>query len=120
LKVVFDTNIYVSEALFDAIAEVVVGAGRDGNFYVYVSEYILSETDKVLLRLGATRRFAAMAVQRIRPFAHIVHTADRNFPVLADAKDHPVLETAINCAADYLVTGDRQLCGASPYHCCPN
>ncbi len=116
MKVVFDTNVYVSEALFNALAEVVILAGREGLFYIYISDFILGEIHEVLLNhFKTTRRFALRAVERASRFAHIVPTRNRVFPALADQKDNPILETAVNSASDFLVTGDKRLLALSPF-----
>jgi len=110
LKVVFDTNVYISEALFDALAEVIVGAGRAEMFSVYISDFIVREIRNVLLNhFHTTRRFASLTERRALRFARLVPTRQRRFKEVLDQKDHPVLETAINAGADYLVTGDRHL-----------
>lgn len=116
MKVVLDSNIYISDALFDALAEKAVLAAIDGRYSVYVSEFILGEVFRVLLvNFKTTRRFASLTVKRIRRVARIVATSGRAFPTLSDTNDHPVLETALNCSADYLVTGDKLLLALSPF-----
>ena len=116
MKVVFDTNVYISEALFDALAEVLVRAGRADMFSVYISDFILTEVRDVLLNHFHTRRrFASLTEQRARRFARIVPTHQRRFKEVVDKKDHPILETAINAGADFLVSGDRHLLVVSPY-----
>jgi putative PIN family toxin of toxin-antitoxin system len=116
VKVVLDSNIYISDALFDALAEKAVNAAIDGQFSAYVSEFILNEVRKVLVAdFGTTRRFAALTIKRIGRIARVVPTRGYRFPDLSDQSDHPILETAINCSADYLVTGDKRLLGLSPF-----
>jgi len=117
LKVVFDTNVYVSEALFNALAEAVLKAGRSGAFSIYISDFILAEIHRVLInRFHTTRRFASLAVRRAVRFSRLVPTSQRRYQEVADPQDHPVLKTAINSGADYLVTGDKHLLILSPYH----
>ena len=116
MKVVFDTNVYISEALFNALAEVVLKAGREHAFSVYISDFILGEIQHVLVnQFHTTRRFALLTVRRARRFARLVATRQRSYEEVIDKKDHPVLETAINKGADYLVTGDKHLLAVSPY-----
>jgi uncharacterized protein len=117
LKVVFDTNVYVSEALFNALAEAVLKAGRNGAFSIYISNFILAEIHRVLVsRFRTTRRFASLTVRRALRFSRLVPTSQRKYQELADPHDHPVLETAVNSGADYLVTGDKHLLVLSSYH----
>lgn len=117
MKVVFDTNVYVSDALFDALAEALVEAARDGKFLLYVSDFILQELRQVLIeKFKVSRRFASLTVKRVQRIARLTQTGKRRFPGLGDPKDHPVLETAVNAGADFLVTGDKVLLAFSPYN----
>jgi len=116
VKIVFDTNVYISEALFNALAEAIVRPAREGFFSVYVSDFILAEVRRVLLKdFKTTRRFASLTTKRIGRFSRLVPTSRRSFQTLLDPNDHPVLETAINASADFLVTGDKHLLVLSPF-----
>lgn len=116
MKAVLDTNVYISEALFDRLAEAVVRAGRERAFSIYISDWILDEIYRVLVnRFHVTRRFALLTVERARRFSRPVLIRGRAFKGLVDSDDHPILETAVNCGADFLVTGDDHLLRLSPY-----
>ncbi len=116
MKVVFDTNVYISEALFDALAEAIIKAGREGSFSVYICEFIITEIYTVLLNhFKTTRRFARLTADRARRSAHLVPTRNRIYEGLVDDKDNPILEAAINSGADFLVTGDKHLLILSPF-----
>ena len=116
MKVVFDTNVYISEALFDALAEIIARAGRNGIFAVYACDFIIAEIYTVLLtHFRTTRRFARLSAERARKSARLVPTRNKIYEGLIDEKDNPILETAINSGADYLVTGDKHLLILSPY-----
>lgn len=116
MKVVFDTNVYISEALFNAVAEVVLKAGREQAFSIYISQFILAEIQTVLVsRFQTTRRFAKLTAERARKFARVVPTRERRYDEVVDPNDHPILETAVNAGADYLVSGDKHLLVISRY-----
>jgi putative PIN family toxin of toxin-antitoxin system len=117
VKVVFDTNVYISDALFDASAEVAVKAAQSGVFSLYISEFILNEIRVVLVsHFKTTRRFASLTAKRARTIAKLVELHRRHYGNLLNENDHPILETAINSGADFLVTGDKRILALSPFH----
>jgi len=117
VKVVLDTNIYISEALFNRYAEDIIKAAERGSFQVYISQYILDEISDVLFtKFGASSRFIHLTVERVSRLAKKVSTTNRYLSTIADPNDHPIGETAINCGADYLVTGDRLLLESGKIH----
>lgn len=116
MKVLFDTNIYISEALVGGLAEVVIGATLGARWRVFVSPYILDEIERVLrdkLNLGA--RIAATARQRVRRRCEPADAPPSRHEVPADPNDSPILRSAIDAGADYLVTDDRHLLAMHPY-----
>ena len=82
---------------------------------VFISEYILSEVDRVLAgKIGAdaeerrrTRRWLE-GVCRVEPDPEPNPKKD---PVCRDPKDIPILRFALAVHADLLVTGDQDLLG---------
>lgn len=111
MKVVLDTNVYLSEALLGRVAGEVITAARQGVFTVFISDYILEEIADVLgsPKFQATPRFIHLTVRRASRLSKTVRITGKHMSRVADLKDHPVVETAVNCAADYLVTGDGEL-----------
>ena len=60
MKVVFDTNVYVAEALLGAAASQMVQATHSAGWRTYVSAYLLDELERVLAdNLGFPRRLAS-------------------------------------------------------------
>jgi uncharacterized protein len=110
MKILFDTNVYVSESLVGGLAEQIITASRKARFRVYVSRYILDETTRVLTeKFGFNPRFAAAVRRRIRNRCQIATAPESRHRVLDDPNDSPVLKVAIGVGADYLVTDDRHL-----------
>lgn len=118
LRVVVDTNVLLSGIAFPgSIPGKILAAWRHGSVDVLLSDFILDELRRVLPRLAHRHGLSAaeiddlvdiLAIQaeRIMPLA----TVD---PELRDAGDGPVLGTLLAAlqagAADYLVTGDKDL-----------
>jgi len=110
LRVVFDTNIFISAFVIPkSKAEEAYLHSLTGNFVLCSSVAILSETaQKLREKFGweenrITRLLKAIAragaVIKTRPHLH----------VLADEPDNRILECAVAAEADFIVTGDRHL-----------
>ena len=65
MKVFFDTNVYVAEALLGRAAERMLAATRKGSWHIYISEYVGQELERVLTEaLDFSRRFAVLSRKR--------------------------------------------------------
>lgn len=116
MKVLFDTNVYVSEALVGELAEQIIQATLDARWRVFASVYLLDEIERVLTdKLRFSTRFAALTRQRIRRRCDPVSTPSSRHHVLTDPKDSPILQAALSAGVDYLVTDDRHLLQLNPY-----
>lgn len=117
MKVVFDTNIYVAEALGGETASGIIASTVSNSWRIYVSDYILTELHDVMLELGLSRRSATLAGIRLLRRASVVASAVSRHKVLRDPADNAVLATARAAGADFLVSNDRHLLelGASLY-----
>jgi len=114
MKVFFDTNVYVGEALLGQACERMIQATLDARWRIYTSLYVLDELMHVLNdQLGFSRRLALLAQRRIVRRSTLVQAASKA-QVPQDPKDSPVLQAALGCGADYLVTNDRHLLSLDP------
>jgi putative PIN family toxin of toxin-antitoxin system len=116
MKIVFDTNVYVAEALLGQAAEAMIDATLKARWRVFVSDHILVEVQRVLAeKLKLSRRFAAMTRHRVARRCVSVEPSESRHRVAADADDTPVLRTALAAGVDYLVTNDQDLLQLDPY-----
>ena len=110
MRVVFDTNIYISAlAIPGGNAEDAYLEAVHGTFELYTSVAILTETARVLqtkfdwvedkVREAAQDIGQTATVLRPRPTLHI----------LKDEPDNRILECAIAAQAEFIVSGDRHL-----------
>ena len=68
MKILFDTNVYVSEALVAGLAEAIIAATLQARWRVFASAYLLDELEHVLRdKLGFSTRMAVLARQRSTP-----------------------------------------------------
>jgi putative PIN family toxin of toxin-antitoxin system len=108
LKVVFDTNIFISALVIPGskFEEAYLNALR-GNFSLYSSVAILTETaQKLREKLGWPKHNITRLLKTIAKVATIIKTRPH---LLADKPDNRVLECAMEAKADYIVTGDKHL-----------
>ena len=116
MKVFFDTNVYVAEALLGRASARVIEATQAARWRMYVSAYVLDETARVIVeKLHFSRRLATLTRQRIARRATVVVPPASRHVVADDPKDSPILQAALAAGADYLVTSDRHLLSIDPY-----
>ena len=116
MKVFFDTNVYVAEALLGRGTARLIEATERAGWRIYVSPYVLDEIGRVIVdNLGFSRRLAALARQRTVRRTSPVDPPPSRHQVPADPNDSPILRAALHAGADYLVTNDRHLLALDPY-----
>jgi putative PIN family toxin of toxin-antitoxin system len=116
MKIFFDTNVYVAEALLGQAAQHMIQATLDTSWRLYTSSYVAAETQRVIgEKLGFPRRFAFLTRVRILRRAVTVEPPASRHAVPQDAADNPVLQAALAAGVDYLVTNDEHLLGLDPY-----
>lgn len=112
MKVVLDSNVYVSAFLRDRNPERIIELGRATNFRIYSSLYIIRRGQERSPReTGYEWRFAALAGERVRRFSNVVAVRGSSVkgPSIVDPKDGPIIKTCLASRADFLVTGDKKL-----------
>lgn len=116
MKVVFDTNVYVAEALGGDTASRILASTQHASWRISVSRYILDELKSVLTdELDLPRRSATLTVLRALRRSRLIEPAPTRHAVPGDPADSEILRTALTAGADYLVTNDRHLLALHPY-----
>ena len=115
MKIFFDTNVHVADALLGKGAAKMIEATRQARWRIYSCQYVVDEVAHVLVDyLGFSRRLAVLAQTRI--LRRCVNVRIRsNAQVPQDPKDSPILQAALSCSADFLVTNDRHLLTLDPF-----
>jgi putative PIN family toxin of toxin-antitoxin system len=109
VRVVADTNIYVSAYNFGGTPSRILELAQEGQLILFVSQPILQELAGVLRRKFAwSEDLASRTVSNILRFAHLV-TPRHKLTVIEDPGDNRILECAVEARADIIVTGDRHL-----------
>jgi uncharacterized protein len=110
VRVVFDTNIYISAlAIPGGNAEDAYLAAVHGTFQLYASVAILTEMARVLQeKFDWAEDKVREAVKAISQVA-IVLRPRPTLHILDDEPDNRILECAIAAQAEFIVSGDRHL-----------
>ena len=117
MKVVLDTNVFVSGVFFGGTPGRVLEAWRDGTTEVVLSREILEEYVRVGEELAG--RFPGIdlgpAFELLAVSATLVVSTRLPEPVSRDPDDDKFLACALAAGADCVVSGDRDLLDVSPY-----
>jgi putative PIN family toxin of toxin-antitoxin system len=113
LRVVLNTNVLVSGLAYPgSIPGRILQLWHQGSLNLILSQYILDEMVRVLPRL----RRITLSPREIRDLADsfmflatLIEPAAEPESALRDPMDQPVLATLRASAADYLITGDKDL-----------
>jgi putative PIN family toxin of toxin-antitoxin system len=111
LKVVFDTNVIVSAALYEkSLPALLLSLGLEDKVRFFVSPALLNEYEAVLKRprfkLG--HKEITELMEKIHRKALIVTPAKRLKIIKEDEPDNRVLECAIKANADFIITGNKR------------
>lgn len=125
MKVVLDTNIFLSGWLWGGIPDSILKLGESHLIDVCASEALLNELQSTLSRnkfrsklqtLGVT---VADLMAGVRYLVEVYPILDIDVPTLRDRNDNMILGTAIAADADVIVTGDLDLLVLQEYEGIP-
>jgi len=114
VKVVADCNTYISGLLFKGPPSEFLRQGQLGRVVLCISAPILDETVGVLGRekFGLTDSEIAQLMRIVERTARKIERVDA---VKADPTDNRVIECALECQADIIVSGDKHLLEMKSY-----
>ncbi|MGH7180606.1 MAG: putative toxin-antitoxin system toxin component, PIN family [Nitrospiraceae bacterium] len=116
MRVVFDTDIYVSAfAIPGGQAEDAYFAAIHGQFELFTSVAILTETATVLQNKFDWSVDKARALVQAISHVSTVVTGSTRLQVVRDEPDSRILECAIKAQAEFIITGNRQLLALIQY-----
>jgi len=110
LKIVFDTNIYISAfAIPGGNAEKAYLHAIDGDFELCTSVAILTELARKLdEKFAWEKQKIVQLITSISNLATVLETTPW-LKVVADDPDNRILECALEAGSDFLITGDKHL-----------
>lgn len=110
LRVVLDTNIYVSALNFGGITLEILVAGVRRKILLFTSPSILLEVEEVLVRkFSWSAQRAAQAIRLIQSIAESVSPQEKLQIIKNDEPDNRILECARAANAKVIVSGDSHL-----------
>jgi putative PIN family toxin of toxin-antitoxin system len=113
VKVVFDTNVLVSALLFKGELSQLVDLWKSSRIIPLFSKETFEEFRAVLaypkFRLSPAEIRAIIEID-VLPFFEIVEGTDAVSGICKDPDDDKFIACAVSGDAEFLVTGDRQLC----------
>jgi len=116
IRAVLDTNIFVSSIFWFGPSHKVAGKALDGKIEVFTSIEILQELDKVLRKdFNEPDEMVHRQISLIMDYATVVQSGVNLSIVKKDPDDDKIIECAVSCNADYIVTGDRHLLDLKEY-----
>jgi len=116
IRVVFDTNVYISALMFGGLPGSLLDLGLLQSFLLVVSPALLDELDEKLQeKFEVAAEDAAIIRDKLESVAEIVRPDMVLQVITDDPDDNRVLECAVKGRADYIVTGDRHLLKLGSY-----
>ena len=111
LKVVFDTNVIVSAALYEqSLPALLLSLGLEDKLNFFVSPALLNEYEAVLKRprFKFEHKEITELLEKINQKAVMV-TPKKELKILrTDESDNQILECALKAKADFIITGNRR------------
>jgi len=111
VRVVFDTNVYIAAFVADGICARLVRRARKRECELLLCHIIIHEfSSKLKAKFRCTTKEIEQACSLISEAATaVLDEGVLSAPVCRDQKDDPILACVQTAAAEYLVTGDKDL-----------
>ncbi len=116
VRVIIDTNIYISAIFWGGNPRKVVDLGRENKIYILTSTDIQEEIAEILKRkfkLGEDD--ARQILSDFSTFTKLIPVIDQINVVKDDPDDDKFIECAVSGKADYIVSGDSHLLRLKEY-----
>lgn len=110
LKVVLDTNVYISAMVFGGIPRKIIQLGIERRILMVTSTAILLEVaGKLHEKFMWNEEKVKVAIKAISEIAGVVRPTITLDIVKKDLDDNKIIECALEANTDYIVTGDKHL-----------
>jgi len=116
IKVVFDTNIFISAILTPGNPRKLVDLARERKVMLFTSEFIIWELERILrTKINMETPQILVILSSIREISLFVSPAVVISIIDRDKSDNRILECAIEAKAEYIVSGDEHLLSLGRY-----
>lgn len=109
IKVLVDTNVIISALYLGGKPLEILDLSKNEDIEMCISPFILDEIQRVLReKLHWEAKKIKAALVYLESFAKIIQPRTKLNVVQGKEADNRILEAAVECSADFLVTGDRR------------
>lgn len=118
VRVVLDTNVLVSSLLFRGAVSELVTLWETGKIVPVVSGETFDEFRKVLMypKFSLTEEeIQAIIHENILPFFEVCDITENISGICRDSGDDKFIACAVAASADFIVSGDKDLCALGKY-----
>ena len=117
MKIVLDTNVFISGIFFSGPPSIILQAWRDSKIQIILSEEILEEYQYVAEELAS--KFPAVDIDQIIElltiYGEVFETKGISVSVCEDPDDNKFIECAIASNSKLIVSGDKHLLNITGY-----
>ena len=108
MKVVLDTNIYISAVLFGGNCEEILRLATQRSFELIISKSIILEIEAVLKeKFKWSKKQVSETLAYIKNISTLIKPNISISVIKEDPSDNKIIECAIFVGANYIVTGDK-------------
>ena len=116
MRVVFDTNVFISAFATEGICSVLLKRARLKEFELFVCPIIIEEVKKVLeQKFKVEKGTIEDIVELIKEASFSTDTTEKIEGACRDKDDDLILSCALSAKAEFLVSGDRDLLEIKEY-----
>ena len=116
MKIVLDTNVWLSGIIWDGEASKIIEKAEKGDIQIIISEDILSEIVNVLNRESKFQKYILNLrlsiedlLRTILSISTLIETKNKLDVIKADPKDNIILEAAMDGKAGYIISYDNHI-----------
>ena len=108
--IVFDTNIFISAVFWEGKPYLLVKKAIKQEVVVFISNHVIDEIRKVLFRdFNLEKQEIDDIVNAVLYFTHLIEPKKQVKVIREDPKDDRILDCALACNADFIVSQDKHL-----------
>ena len=108
--VVLDTNIFISAVFWEGKPYMIVKQAINHEIIVFISNYIIEEIRKVFARdFNLEKQEIDDIINAVLYFTHLIEPKESVTVIKDDPKDDKILDCALACNADFIVSQDNHL-----------
>jgi len=116
MKIVIDTNVYISAIFWGGKPRQVVDLGRSGRVDIFTSSAIENEiVEKLIEKFKLNEEETENVLIDFSTFTIPVEVSVHINAIAQDSEDNKFIECALTYNADYIVSGDRHLLELKEY-----